>query len=103
MNFLPLREHPADERRVELDGYLFAFRFRWLPRQAMWTMDLDIEDLGVSLKGYRLATGDNILFGRGLWQLGALLLVDLQGNEDPTFDGFGDRWKLVYLTKEEAG
>lgn len=33
---------------------------------------------------------------------GALIFVDLDGNEDPQYESFGVRWRLFYLTDEEA-
>lgn len=32
---------------------------------------------------------------------GNLIFVDLEGNSDPTFDGLGDRFNLVYLESDE--
>lgn len=33
--------------------------------------------------------------------LGNLLFIDTQGNSDPTYDGLGSRFQLVYLTVSE--
>jgi hypothetical protein len=33
--------------------------------------------------------------------IGNLLFVDTQGNDDPSYSGFGSRWVLIYLTAEE--
>jgi hypothetical protein len=33
--------------------------------------------------------------------IGNLLFVDTQGSSDPTYDGLGSRFSLVYLTAEE--
>ena len=32
---------------------------------------------------------------------GNLLFIDSQGSDDPSYEGLGDRWTLVYLTAEE--
>ena len=32
---------------------------------------------------------------------GNLLFIDSQGSADPSYEGFGDRFALVYLTAEE--
>lgn len=33
---------------------------------------------------------------------GGFLFIDMQGNEDPCYEGLGDRWHLLYLTAEEV-
>ena len=33
--------------------------------------------------------------------VGNLLFVDTQGGSDPSYEGLGERWTLVYLTAEE--
>ena len=32
---------------------------------------------------------------------GNLMFIDTQGNDDPTYDGFGTRFFLIYLTADE--
>lgn len=32
---------------------------------------------------------------------GNILFIDTQGSADPSYEGLGDRWTLVYLTAEE--
>lgn len=99
---IPLKEYPDFRFRAELEGYLFTFRFRWRPNQLIWLVDLSCDDLDIAVAGLACVTGFDLLHGRGLYQLGALYLVDLQGMEDPTtFEGFGDRWKLYYETRAE--
>lgn len=102
MYTLPLQPHPSLKYRAPLDGYEFAFRWWWAPVQEEWFVDFSCEELGIDVAGLGVVTGNNILGGRGLYQVGVLALVDLQGSEDPDFDGFGDRWKAVYLTRAEV-
>jgi hypothetical protein len=33
---------------------------------------------------------------------GSLIFTDIQGSSDPTYDGLGSRYQLVYLTSAEA-
>ncbi len=35
--------------------------------------------------------------------IGNLLFIDTQGSDDPSYEGLGSRWNLVYLTAEEYG
>lgn len=102
MYYLPLQPHPSFKYRISLDGFQFEFRFRWHPDQTIWTVDMKSEDLGVGIAGFALVTGFDLLFGRALLQVGKLMLIDLQGQDDPDFDGFGDRFKLAYWTREEV-
>ncbi|HXK37381.1 MAG TPA: hypothetical protein VJ553_07415 [Candidatus Paceibacterota bacterium] len=98
---VPLQAYPAYEFRTELDGYLFVFRVLWLGEPEQWIIDVDIDELDIHCHGLALVTGRDLLFGRGLYQLGMLALIDQQGNDDPDFAGLGDRWKLVYVPLEE--
>jgi len=102
MYILPLQPNPNFKYRSVLDGYEFELRFAWAPVQSMWFVDVVCEELYVDVKGIALVTGFNILGGRGLYQVGFLALIDLQGSEDPNFEDFGDRWKLLYLTRDEV-
>lgn len=102
MQLLPLTPNPAFKYQIVLDGYDFNFRFRWHPAQSIWTFDMVCDDLNLGVKGLALMTGFDLLAGRGVYQVGKLALIDLQGNEDPDFDGLGDRWKLLYITQEEV-
>ena len=33
---------------------------------------------------------------------GQLVFADLEGAQDPQYTGFGERWRMFYLTEEEA-
>lgn len=103
MVILPLQSvEPNDRFNATLDGYVVFFRVRWNHVAAQWCLDLDCEELGLSYKGFALVTGNNNLQGRGISELGALVLIDLQGDADPDRDGLGDRWKLIYVTRAEV-
>jgi hypothetical protein len=103
MKIIPLQSDPPCYRfNATLDGFVIYFRLKWNFTAEQWYLDLDCEELGLSYKGLTLVTGDNILLGRGVAELGALILIDQQGNEDPTREGLGDRWKLYYMTKAEV-
>jgi hypothetical protein len=34
---------------------------------------------------------------------GYLIFIDTQGDNDPTYDGLGNRYQLIYLTEDEIG
>ena len=102
MYTLPLEEHPNFKYRAVLEGYEFRFHYKYAPVQDMWFIDYACDELDIDVAGMAVVTGNNLLKGRGLYQMGVLALLDLQGSEDPEFTGFGDRWKMVYITKAEV-
>lgn len=102
MKRIPLRaDVPCYRFNSTLDGHVVFFRLKWNFISEQWFIDVDCEELGLSYKGFAFVTGNNILSGRGVSELGALVLIDLQGDADPDRDGLGDRWKLVYITRAE--
>lgn len=101
MYILPLHPHPSFRYRAPLEGYEFSFHWWYAPVQEIWFVDYSCEELSIDVAGMAVVTGNNLLSGRGLYQVGALVLLDLQGSADPDFDNFGDRWKMVYLTRAE--
>jgi hypothetical protein len=85
---------------INLDGYPYQFRVWWNNTIGAWYMSmlgLDINST-VDLKGVRLAGGTDLLHGYAVLELGQMYVIDSEGyNEDPTFDGLGDRFKLYYV------
>lgn len=104
MNLVPLTSEPCYVVTPTLDGYAVRIRVKRNYISNQWFIDVDCAELALSYKGFALVTGNNILHGRGVPELGALILFDLLGDEDPAVDGtgLGDRWKLYYLTRAEV-
>lgn len=101
MLFVPLQPLPRFSMRIDLDGVTVALRFRWSELSSFWGIDVKVPELGVELLGLALVTGADVLAGHAVPELGALVLIDLQGDDDPGYDEFGDRWRLVYVTRSE--
>jgi hypothetical protein len=101
MKIIPIQARPTKRYRVKLDGFKTALHIRYHATNEQWYMDLDVDELDIHVHGLALMTGTDWLMSRSNLQMGALILVDFQGNEDPDFDGLGDRWKLVYVTRAE--
>lgn len=78
------------------------FRFRWNFIAAQWFVDVDCDEVGFHSHGFALVTDDNIVSGHAVPELGEIVLLDHQGEEDPDFDGLGIRWKLYYVTRAEV-
>lgn len=101
MELIPIDKANSFKFRVEIAGELFSFRFYWSFAAVQWFVDMECETLGIVYKGFALVTGDDLLHGRGVREFGSLVLLDLQGNDDPEYEGLGERWKLYYLTAAE--
>jgi hypothetical protein len=101
MQFVPLNSDSAYKTTVSLDGYDVVIRVRRNFVSGTWAIDVSCDTVGLKINGLALVTGNDILHGQGIQELGGLILVDYQGNDDPTIEGLGNRWKLVYLTNEE--
>lgn len=103
MKVIPIEAVPSRTYRATLDGYKVQFRIKWQTLSTSWFIDLDCEAVGLASHGFSLVTGRDMIANRTKGDMGALVLVDAQGDEDPTFDGLGVRWLLVYVTRDELG
>lgn len=101
MKLIPLDSASAYKTTVSLDGYDITVRIRRNFISDAWYIDVSCDSIGLEINGLALVTGNDILHGHAIQELGGIVLVDFQGNDDPTIEGLGDRWKLVYLTKDE--
>jgi hypothetical protein len=62
---------------------------------------MDLVGEGVDLKGLKLVGGVDLLFPHAVLELGQMFVLDLEGfKSDPDRDGFGDRFKVLYVPKE---
>lgn len=96
--FIPIAtEVPSQKFRVTLDGQKVEFHLRWQTTAGRWFISLNCDAVGLQSNGLGLVTGMDFLANRTQSQLGMLMLLDLQGDEDPDFEGLGIRWKLAYV------
>lgn len=85
-----------------LDGNQYDVWVRWNGTTEVWYMDLtQISDSTISIKGMALLPGKELLAPYGYAHiLGELWVEDTAGTEDnPTYDGMGDRWRLRYYPR----
>jgi hypothetical protein len=94
---------------IALDGTIYELDFSWNTREATWYMDiLNSDGSEMILMGLKLVPNYRILAQyRHLIALppGEILLVDQsQDNQNSvvTYDNFGSRYKLLYVTKAEV-
>lgn len=96
--------HPLTTQQSDLDGVTYTMRFRWAERSATWHMDLRTLDDDPVLLSAALVPAWPLLhrvYGP-LRPPGELVLLDLAGPaENPTLEGFGERWVLYYLPAAE--
>lgn len=102
MQLLPLEPNLEFSYRVVLETYTVALRFKWLAIPEIWVVDCAVDELNFSLTGFQVVTGLDLFHGRGLYQFGKLIFLDMQGQLDPDFDNFGSRYRLIYVSRAEV-
>lgn len=82
-----------------LDGRQYRLFIRYARDNGIWYMDItSMSDPTVSIKGKALLPGKDLFRPHGYGHiLGELWVVDTSGaNENPTYEGMGDRWRVQY-------
>ena len=93
---------------VELDDTTYILYFYWNARDSAWYMDIYNSDDDLILAGIKLVLGYALLhqyaYLAGLPD-GEFMVCDTNTDnpysEDLDFDNFGDRYQLVYISKDE--
>ena len=97
---IPVRSDlPAYEFQIELEKTLFTFYFQFNARSETWLMDIRDELDEDIVNGIPLLTSVLLTkrFKDSRMPLGDLFIFDSKGeNIDPTEDGLGSRFKLIY-------
>jgi hypothetical protein len=103
VEYIPFTPRYADNIETELEGIAWQIYYRWNFTDKAWYMDLSSAQTGTTLKGLKLVSGKNILRPHAVSELGQMWIVDTEGKlEDPDFDNFGDRFKLLYIPLGET-
>jgi hypothetical protein len=103
IEYIPFTPKYADHFEIELEGIAWQIFYRWNFVAESWYMDLSSVQTGTTLKGLRLVSGRDILVPHAVSELGQMWIVDTEGKfEDPNFDDWGDRFKLLYVPKGET-
>lgn len=82
-----------------LDGRQYMIWIRYMKNNGIWYIDItSMSDPSVSIKGKALLPGKDLFRPHGYGNiLGELWVEDTSGaNENPTYEGMGDRWRLRY-------
>jgi len=85
---------------LEDDSYQISIKYSTL--EECWYMDLKGVTNEVDLKGMKLVGGVDLLEPYAVIELGKMYIVDMSSRyEDPNYDNMGDRFQLLYVTKDE--
>lgn len=98
MQTIPLQPVPTQATKVVLGGQNVQLLIYQKPQGVFVDINADGTDIVVGVvarDAVPLMCRDYLGF------IGNLLFVDTQGNSDPSYDGLGARFSLVYLTAEE--
>ena len=98
MQTVPLQPVPSQSTKVGLGGQNCQILVYQKPQGVF----VDINAGGVDISVGTIARDAVPLVSREYAGFsGNLLFIDSQGSADPSYDGLGDRFALVYLTAEE--
>lgn len=102
----PAEPNPVFEFEVPIgpDGQVWYYRLSWNARQEAWHLDLTKISETAGLYGKKLTVNWTIYRHTGRLPEGGLLaLLDMDGDgvERPTYEGLGYRWKFAWLTDED--
>jgi len=104
MRLIPFAPVPDQTFKTTVDGENVRLRIFWNAVAQAWYMDLEGVSFDLTVRGLRMCTDIPLLEGLAIREIGDFAVTDLEDKEaDPTYEGFGDRWQLLYLTKEELG
>jgi hypothetical protein len=98
-----IKELPYYEGIVSLEGSTYRIIIKWMEHEyssgvGKWYMDLIGVVNDIEIRGIALLVGRDLLepYGYGI-TFGRLEVVDnSEANEDPEYEGMGDRWTLEY-------
>lgn len=98
MQTIPLQPVPTQATKVVLGGQNVQLLIYQKPQGVFVDINADGVDIVV---GVVARDAVPLMCRNYLGFIGNLLFVDTQGNSDPSYDGLGSRFSLVYLTAEE--
>lgn len=98
MQTIPLQPVPTQATKVVLGGQNVQLLIYQKPQGVFVDINADGVDIVV---GVIARDAVPLMCRKYLGFVGNLLFVDTQGNSDPSYDGLGSRFSLVYLTADE--
>jgi len=99
---IPLTPNPDYSFQIDIEDQTVELSIRWNLVDQCWYMDIFGVTFDLDLKGLKLVGGVNLLKPHAVLELGGLYILDAEEKaQDPDFDLIGDRYILIYVTKEE--
>lgn len=101
---IPLIPDYSYDVNTILEGLNVQFQnVRWNFTDNAWYTNLIIFEADITINGIKLVGGDDLLRQYAITELGKLFMVDVENKfEDPNFEQIGDRFKLLYILKENV-
>lgn len=110
---IPTSNYPDQTFSINLDGNVYSMRVYFNAyddqikqvvddgNDGKWYLDIVGNNTEVIIYGIALVGGCDLLEPYAYDQLGAIFVLDRSGNaEDPTLDGMGDRFEVLYVPVE---
>lgn len=98
MQTVPLQPVPSQSTKVVLGGQNCQILVYQKPQGVFVDINADGVDIVVGIIGRDAVP---LVCREYTGFIGNLLFIDTQGSDDPSYEGLGGRWTLVYLTAEE--
>lgn len=98
MQTVPLQPVPSQSTKVVLGGQNCQILVYQKPQGVFVDINADGVDISVGIIGRDAVP---LVCREYTGFIGNLLFIDTQGSDDPSYEGLGGRWTLVYLTAEE--
>ena len=104
---IPTYTDPYQSLDISIGGKAYTVKLRWNYSFSFWVIDILSRDREEILRGVKLVKNTPLVNRFGLSQLplyGDIACIDLgHDSEEPTLDGLGERFKLLYVdwTEEE--
>ena len=95
---IPLQPVPAQSLKIKLGGQNCEIRVYY--RFGSTYMDLTMGGMVVCTGAICRDRQNIVQIAQNAFQ-GALLFVDMLGNSDPLYSGFGDHWRLFFKAANE--
>lgn len=86
---------------ILLDEILCKISIKWNDTDLAWYMNIEgVTETSINVKGIRLVCGIDLLYQYQILLLGSIYMID-NSNEltDPTYDGFGTTYTMMYIPK----
>lgn len=98
MQTVPLQPVPSQSTKIVLGGQNCQILIYQKPQGCFVDINADGVDIVVGIIGRDAVP---LVCREYTGFIGNLLFIDTQGSDDPSYEGLGDRWTLVYLTAKE--